>query len=986
MRSRGWLRCTSIPAVVSLLAMLLIVLPGSGVFAAVGVTNGDFESGATGWAGIGSQFGIVAHTAVVTSFTQGATTINPQHGTQFVEADSFTQTSFFGSSVIIDQDVPITPGGTFTGYYYFIPDSGATPNANAALQVITIECNPNNSATCVQLGSPTTQVNRTTATNGWLQFSFTVPANTTANKWELQLNMSCPGGTSGCPNAVAAFDNIVFTPLPAVTQTAVSPATASYSAQAQNVTLNATVTSGSSVNEGTVTFTVKDGSNNTVGSPVTSGTVASGAASATFSLPGSTAAGSYTVNAVYNPASANFNTSSGSGTLTVSTIFPTVTVPTVTAAFSSGTQFVTLTANFKFDSGASNVNEGSAKFQLRQGLSTNIGTAVTGPVAGGVASVNYSLPAGQAVGNYFIDVTYNPAATNPNFKSIGNSGTLNIVANPTPGNGVQNADFEAGVTNWSGFGTGGSPNQFDVVVHTTQSPITVNGVALNPHGGSKFGEMNTITGGHGPAVLYQNILVQPGGTLSGWYNFVPDGSPSPNANAALQITLYACDPSNPAQCVLANPTVSFTPVNVTTATNGWKQFTFTFPTNQQFTMWQLDLILTCPTAGGTQSCGQPPANQFSGPWVGAAAAFDDFTYLQPTTSVAATNTTTPYSSAAQNVTLNATVTAGSPVNEGTVTFTVKQGATTIGSPVTSGTVTNSAATATYVLPADTLPGAYTIAVTYNSAPSNPQFQPSSGTGTLTVAPAATNLAVTNTTTPASFSAQNVTLNATISATSPVNEGTVTFTVKQGATTIGAPVTSGTVAAGLASVSYALPASTAPGTYSIVAVYNPAASTPRFQTSTNTGSLGVSGTLAVTLTGLSVVTPSPLGNPPIMKVGQQAQLAAIATFSDGSTADVTTQAQWSSGSPDLVKVDATGKVIAQSGSRVTITATYTASGVTQTATTVITVTPPTPIGIDVQAAPQPRSAGGAGATSNANAPSSAGTGTGTGAPAPIPAGR
>src|SRR5262249_45640648 len=63
----------------------------------------------------------------------------------------------------------------------------------------------------------------------------------------------------------------------------------------------------------------------TIGAPVTSGTVSGGAASANFALPASTNAGSYTIQAVYNPGP-NFTTSSDSThTLTVGKATPVIT-------------------------------------------------------------------------------------------------------------------------------------------------------------------------------------------------------------------------------------------------------------------------------------------------------------------------------------------------------------------------------------------------------------------------------------------------------------------------------------------------------------------------------------------------------------------------------------------------------------------------------------------------------------------------------------
>ena len=94
-----------------------------------------------------------------------------------------------------------------------------------------------------------------------------------------------------------------------------------------NLTANVTANSPSTatVNEGTVTFTVKQGAT-TIGT-VTSGTVAGGAASASFSLIG-VVSGTYSINATYNPAATpNFNTSTAAtaGTLTVNNPVPTTT-------------------------------------------------------------------------------------------------------------------------------------------------------------------------------------------------------------------------------------------------------------------------------------------------------------------------------------------------------------------------------------------------------------------------------------------------------------------------------------------------------------------------------------------------------------------------------------------------------------------------------------------------------------------------------------
>ena len=82
-------------------------------------------------------------------------------------------------------------------------------------------------------------------------------------------------------------------------------ATATAGTNPQTVKLSASLTSlGGVVTGGTVTFAVVNGGGGTVGTPVAVG-VAGGTASADYALPGGTAAGTYTIRAVYS-GSSNF--------------------------------------------------------------------------------------------------------------------------------------------------------------------------------------------------------------------------------------------------------------------------------------------------------------------------------------------------------------------------------------------------------------------------------------------------------------------------------------------------------------------------------------------------------------------------------------------------------------------------------------------------------------------------------------------------------
>ncbi len=101
------------------------------------------------------------------------------------------------------------------------------------------------------------------------------------------------------------------------TTTAASNASVVFSSSTSNVTLTAQVTtSAGTVNQGTVTFTVLQGST-VIGTPTTSGTVRNGQASVSYSLPAGVAAGTYTIDAVYNPVLGLASSSDSTHTLTV---------------------------------------------------------------------------------------------------------------------------------------------------------------------------------------------------------------------------------------------------------------------------------------------------------------------------------------------------------------------------------------------------------------------------------------------------------------------------------------------------------------------------------------------------------------------------------------------------------------------------------------------------------------------------------------------
>jgi hypothetical protein len=102
----------------------------------------------------------------------------------------------------------------------------------------------------------------------------------------------------------------------------VGNASADYSTVDQTVTLTATVTSsGGAVDGGTVTFTVLQGCTQ-IGSPAISGRLSNGRASAGYTLPGGTPAGTYNIQAVYSGRLGFLVSSASAYNLTIESISP----------------------------------------------------------------------------------------------------------------------------------------------------------------------------------------------------------------------------------------------------------------------------------------------------------------------------------------------------------------------------------------------------------------------------------------------------------------------------------------------------------------------------------------------------------------------------------------------------------------------------------------------------------------------------------------
>ncbi|HEU4794452.1 MAG TPA: kelch repeat-containing protein, partial [Pyrinomonadaceae bacterium] len=205
----------------------------------------------------------------------------------------------------------------------------------------------------------------------------------------------------------------------------------------------------------------------------------------------------------------------------------------------------------------------------------------------------------------------------------------------------------------------------------------------------------SVTVIQGATANYGNLTLQVGGNTN-------PCTVTFNVNPVLPAGAAAVFGLNPVTTTGANVVTSFSVTTSASTPTG----TYTFQ-------------VTGTNGGGCQGPGPTASNTLT--LIVNAATVD--------TTTTVTNATATYGDA--SVALNATVTpaSGPAVNSGSVTFTLKQGPTTIGVATTDTTIVAGAASVNYLLPAGTAAGPYTIEASYSGATG---FNPSSGSGTLTI--------------------------------------------------------------------------------------------------------------------------------------------------------------------------------------------------------------------------------------------------------------
>jgi hypothetical protein len=483
------------------------------------------------------------------------------------------------------------------------PNPSSVPFSSTNDQTVQLSATVTSSAGTVNEGQVTFKVLQGatvigTATSGTVDPStgqasvtYTLPSGTDAGTYTVEADYtdSSPG------NFAASTDNSqklsVTSTTADTTQTTVgTPPTATYSGSAQNVALTATVTdtahTGTTVNTGSVLFTLLDSNGKVVGTPISGNyDSSSGYFHVSYSLPGGTAAGSYTIEADYSDSSGTFAISSDtSQKLAVGAASTTTTASSASATFSTSTQDVTLKATVTDtkDSGTT-VNEGSVQFTLLDSSGKTIGTATSGNVSGGSASVQYALPGGTAAGSYTIEADYSDSSGN-NFAtssdkthsltvSAASTTTTATSATATFSTSAQNVTLSASVTSGGGTVNEGSVT-FTVVDSNGNTVGTATSSAVN-NGSARVSYQlpgSTSAGSYTIEAAYSDSAGKFGASSDNTQTLTVSGSNStilsltsasinPNLlNATAQVTLTA-QVSNPGGTVNEG-TVSFTVAGV----------------------------------------------------------------------------------------------------------------------------------------------------------------------------------------------------------------------------------------------------------------------------------------------------------------------------------------------------------------------------------------------------------------------------------------
>jgi IPT/TIG domain/Listeria-Bacteroides repeat domain (List_Bact_rpt) len=306
-------------------------------------------------------------------------------------------------------------GVLITGNNYRLNfDQGAGPGSAPAPLIVLA---PNVAASTQSLPTPTPPSGDTFT--GW----FTAADGGTQVTDSTDLSALLPTG----PSSTTLYAHYVLS-AGLQTATQATGASAVFGPKSQDVALSAEVIADAgTINEGSVTFSVLDSSNHTIGSTTTA-PVLDGAASTVYTLPANLAAGSYEVKANYSDSAGLYQNSGDGANVTVATA-PTTTVGAVSTSYSGDEEQVPVSA--QVTSGVGTVNEGMVTFSLQDGSQQAVTT--TASVSNGGASTELDIPAGLTNGDYTILGTYSdPGGSYAGSSDVEPGGLPQSVVIPNP--------------------------------------------------------------------------------------------------------------------------------------------------------------------------------------------------------------------------------------------------------------------------------------------------------------------------------------------------------------------------------------------------------------------------------------------------------------------------------------------------------------------------------------------------------------------------
>ncbi len=228
-----------------------------------------------------------------------------QAGNGYALAASTTETGVLAGT---SAGFNITPAATDHLAFLQEPSSTAVGVAITPAVTVALEDKYNN----IETGDNADKISLVLSPSGTLNGTTTQTVNSgEASFSDLSINQAANGYTltaSTTANGIGSLTSSSFNISPADVTTTAANAVTNYSTNMQTVTLDASVADASvpsnAVNEGTVTFTVKNGPI-VIGTPV-QGTVRGGIASIGFDLPAGLAPGSYTLAVSYSDKQGNF--------------------------------------------------------------------------------------------------------------------------------------------------------------------------------------------------------------------------------------------------------------------------------------------------------------------------------------------------------------------------------------------------------------------------------------------------------------------------------------------------------------------------------------------------------------------------------------------------------------------------------------------------------------------------------------------------------